>query len=49
MTHTDLTLRILNGLFWSVGPYLYWRRELRKEQEKRAIQDRLDQVIRGGR
>jgi len=49
MTHTDLTLRIVNGLFWSLGPYFFWKRELRKERENKAIQDRLDQAIRGYR
>jgi hypothetical protein len=49
MTHADLTLRILNGLFWSIGPYLYWRKQISKESERRFIQQRLDDVIRGGR
>jgi len=42
-------LRIANCLLWSIGSYTFWKRELRKEREKRAIQDRLDQVIGGYR
>lgn len=47
MTHTELTLRIINGLAWTLGPAMYWRRQVHKQEARQALRQWLDTVIRG--
>jgi hypothetical protein len=46
MSHVELLQRAVGSLV-GITYYFFWRRETRKEREKRALESWLDRVIKG--